>query len=97
MLCTGSVEITDWFVSLLALPGMLLFSFLVERYVLRYLFAKFDRVQEYLFLLAIAWCLSMSFMGEILGLTHEVGAFIAGVAIATSPISLFISERLKLM
>lgn len=92
---TGSVEITDWVLSLLALPGMLLFSFLMERYVLRYLFAKFDRVQEYLFLLAIAWCLSMSFLGEILGLTHEVGAFIAGVAIATSPISLFISERLK--
>ena len=92
---TGSMVITDWLISLFALPGMLIFSFFVERYLLRYLFAKFDRVQEYLFLLAIAWCLGMSFLGEIVGLTHEVGAFIAGVSIATSPISLFISERLK--
>ncbi len=91
----GSVVWTDWLVSLLALPGLLMFAFLVERYLLQLLFAKFDRVQEYLFQLSIAWCLGLAFMGEYFGLTVEVGAFIAGIAIAASPIALFISERLK--
>lgn len=30
-----------------------------------------------------------------MGLSHEIGAFIAGVALATNPISLFIAESLK--
>ena len=30
-----------------------------------------------------------------LGLSHEIGAFVAGVTLASSPIALFITERLK--
>ncbi len=91
----GSMVVMDWLQSLLALPGLLIFAFIAERYVLRFLFAKFDRIQEYLFLLSVAWCLGLSYLGNRLGLTAEVGAFIAGIAIATSPIALFIAERLK--
>ena len=43
----------------------------------------------------MAWGLGLAFVGEHYGLTAEVGAFIAGIALAASPISLFISERLK--
>ena len=91
----GGMVAMDWLLSLLALPALMVIAFVVERYVLQFLFAKFDRVQEYLFQLSIAWCLGLGFLGEYLGLTAEVGAFIAGIAIASSPISLFISERLK--
>ena len=78
-----------------ALPSLILFAFIVERYVLMRLLARFDRTQEYVFLLSIGWCLGLSILAEKLGLSEDIGAFVAGVALAASPISLFIAESLK--
>jgi len=78
-----------------ALPGLALLAYLLERFVLRKLIARFDRIQEYIFLMAIAWCLGFAELAAGLGLSLEIGAFIAGVAMATNPISLFIGENLK--
>ncbi len=79
----------------IALPLLTFFAFLIERYVLVKLLARFDRTQEYVFLLSIGWCLGLSFLAQKLGLSEEIGAFVAGVALAASPISLFIAESLK--
>jgi len=79
----------------LALPTLLLVAYGFQRYVLIKLLAKFDRIQEYIFLVSIAWCLSMAQLGHLMGLTEEIGAFIAGVSIASNPISLYIAESLK--
>lgn len=79
----------------IALPCLILFAFLFERYVLVRLLARFDRTQEYVFLLSIGWCLSLSVLARKLGLPEDIGAFVAGVALAASPISLFIAESLK--
>ncbi|MFA5959092.1 MAG: cation:proton antiporter [Tatlockia sp.] len=79
----------------ITLPALTLFAFAVERYVLVKLLARFDRTQEYVFLLSIGWCLGMSFLAGKLGLTEDIGAFVAGVALAASPISLYIAESLK--
>lgn len=76
-------------------PTLLLFAYLFEKYVLSYLFRKFDKILEYVFLVAIGWCLGIAELAAWLGLSHEIGAFIAGVSIATGPISLFIAESLK--
>lgn len=78
-----------------ALPSLILFSFLFERYVLVKLLARFDRTQEYVFLLSIGWCLGLSVLAQKMGLSEDIGAFVAGVALAASPISLFIAESLK--
>ncbi len=78
-----------------ALPALIIFGFLVERLVLVKLLARFDRTQEYVFLLSIGWCLGMSVVAKNLGLSEEIGAFVAGVVLASSPISLFIAESLK--
>ena len=80
---------------MLALPALIVFSYLFEKYVLNYLFHKFDKILEYVFLVAIGWCLGIAELAAWLGLSHEIGAFIAGVSIATGPISLFIAESLK--
>lgn len=80
---------------LLALPILVVTAFLFVKFILMQLFTKFDRMHEYIFLLAIAWCLSMAELGNVLGLPYEIGAFVAGVAIAASPISIYISESLK--
>ncbi len=81
--------------TLLALPGVLIFAFVFSRYVLTRLLARFDTIQEYIFLLAIGWCLGMAELAQALGLSAEIGAFIAGIAVATEPISRFIAESLK--
>src|SRR3990167_168670 len=82
----------DLLLVLVALPTLTILAFGVERYVLVPLLARFDRTQEYVFLLAIAWCLTLSFISETLGLSADVGAFLAGVVLASSPISLYIAE-----
>ena len=78
-----------------ALPSLILFAFAFERYVLVRLLARFDRTQEYVFLLSIGWCLGLSVLARKMGLSEDIGAFVAGVALAASPISLFIAESLK--
>jgi Kef-type K+ transport system membrane component KefB len=79
----------------LALPSLIVFAFLVERFVLIKLMSKFDKIKEYIFLLAIGWCLGIAELAHYIGLSHETGAFIAGVSIAVGPISFYISESLK--
>jgi len=59
------------------------------------LFRRFDRVQEYVFLLTLAWCLGVAQLAHAGGLSYEIGAFVAGIVVATSPIALFIAESLK--
>ena len=83
------------FIFLFGLPAILLFAFLFERFILLKLFSRFDKIREYMFLLAIAWCLSMAQLANVFHLSSEIGAFVAGVTIASSPISLYIAESLK--
>lgn len=79
----------------LGVPGLILFCVIFEHYILSALFRRFDRIQEYIFLLAIGWSLGVAVIAEKIGLSYEIGAFMAGVVIAVSPISLFIAESLK--
>jgi Kef-type K+ transport system membrane component KefB len=70
-------------------------AFLVQRFVIIKLLVKFDRVREYMFLVAIAWCLTLAQLASVINLSAEIGAFIAGVTLASSPVSLYIAESLK--
>lgn len=81
--------------TLLALPLLVVFCLLFVKYVLFKLLARFDAFHEYIFLLAIGWCLGVAELARIMGLSVEVGAFIAGISIATSPIALYIALNLK--
>jgi len=80
---------------IVALGGLIVLAWVIERFVLIRLITRFDQIQEYIFLLTIGWCLGMAALAEYIGLSHEIGAFIAGVAIASNRISLFIAESLK--
>ena len=82
-------------VSLLSLPLLVAGALLVVRYILLPLITRFDRFHEYIFLLAIGWCLGMAEGAKVLGLSEEIGAFIAGITIATSPIAQYIAVNLK--
>ncbi len=78
-----------------AFIGVSIFAYAVERFILIKLIRRFDKIQEYIFLLAIGWCLGVAELAKYVGLSHEIGAFIAGIAIATNSIALFIAESLK--
>ena len=82
-------------VSLLNLPLLFGMALLFVRFILLPLITRFDRFHEYIFLLAIGWCLGMAEAAILLGLSAEIGAFIAGITIATSPISQYIAVSLK--
>lgn len=78
-----------------AFPLLIGVSYLFERYVLAKLLARFDKIHEYIFILSIGWCLFMAQLSHYLGLSDEIGAFIAGIALATNPIAFYIAESLK--
>jgi len=80
---------------IIALPLLALFAWGFVRFILLRLLARFDAFREYIFLLAIGWCLGLAEVADLAGLSLEVGAFIAGVAIATSPIAQYIAVNLK--
>jgi Kef-type K+ transport system membrane component KefB len=92
---SGQIDVMQIGKTLLALPLLVLMAVGCVRFGLLKLFAKYDRVSEYVFLLAIGWCLGVAETAEILGLSREIGAFIAGITIATSPISQYIALSLK--
>jgi len=80
---------------LFSLPLLMGAALLCVRYILIPLITRFDRFHEYIFLLAIGWCLGVAEAANFLGLSAEIGAFIAGITIATSPISQYIAVNLK--
>jgi len=91
----GEMPLLEMGSLILTLPLLFLFSWLMERFVLSELIRRFDKIQEYIFLLAIGWCLGMAELAALFGLSHEIGAFIAGVSLATGVVSQFIAESLK--
>lgn len=84
-------------VTLLILKLVLLtvISFYVVKYVITNLYIKFDTIREHTFLMSLGWGLMVAGAAEYVGLSFEMGAFVAGVSIATLPIALIIAEELK--
>jgi len=78
-----------------ALPSLVLVAFVIVRYVVLPLIHKFDAFHEFIFLAAIGWCLAVASAGKMIGLSFEIGAFVAGVSMATSPIAQYIAENLR--
>ena len=79
----------------LALPLLAAACYLIVKLILLPLIQRFDRYQEYLFIMAIGWCLAVAEAAAVIGLSEEIGAFIAGVTLATSPIAQFMAISLK--
>lgn len=90
-----SQDATRYLIPLIGLPSLIAAAFALVKFVLLPLISRFDRFHEYIFLLSIGWCLSVATAAELVGLSAEMGAFIAGVALATSPISQYIAVHLK--
>ncbi|MEM7468913.1 MAG: cation:proton antiporter [Pseudomonadota bacterium] len=79
----------------LFLPMLVGCAYGLERWLIEPLLRKYDQIQEYIFLLVIAWCLSIAEFAHLLGLSREIGAFIAGVTLASCPVSMYIADSLR--
>jgi Kef-type K+ transport system membrane component KefB len=86
-----AVELTQ-----VALRGALFVAAIavVARFVLPRVLDAFARTPELLVLWAVAWAVALAAIGDMLGFSEEVGAFIAGVALASSPYREAIGTRL---
>jgi len=90
-----STSQASFLLTALALPCLILGAYLVVKWLILPLLEKFDLFHEYLFLMAIGWCLGLAVLAEFLGLSKEIGAFIAGITLATHPVAQFMTEKLK--
>jgi len=79
----------------LKLIGLSFLSFVIVKFVITHLFIKFDVIREHTFILALGWGLFVAGAAQMLGLSFEMGAFIAGVSLATVPNALVIAEEFK--
>lgn len=70
-------------------------AFAGVRYLFIPLLRKFGAIQEYIFLITLAWCLLVTEAAQAVGLSYEMGAFIAGISIASNNVALVIAEHLK--
>jgi Kef-type K+ transport system membrane component KefB len=77
------------------LPVLIAFAFAGARYVIVPLIKRFDAFYEFIFLLAIGWCLALAMLAHSVNLSFEIGAFVAGVSLANSAIANFITLTLR--
>ncbi|MEL0192673.1 MAG: cation:proton antiporter [Halieaceae bacterium] len=91
----GPEDLSSVIRPLLMLPLLGIGCWGAVRFVLIPLISRFDRYHEYIFLLSVGWCLGVAEIALVLGLSAEIGAFMAGVAVATSPIAQYIAVSLK--
>ena len=94
-LAAGSMPWLQAGLEFAGLPLLFAGGLVAEKWLLRPLFHRFDKVGEYVFLLSLGWCLGFAQFAQSLGLSYEVGAFIGGITLANSPIAPFIAESLR--
>jgi Kef-type K+ transport system membrane component KefB len=97
MLTGGQGENVTFAIAMLFIKLIMLavVAYGLVKYVINNLFLRFDIIQEYTFLLALGWGMLGAGVAQVIGLSYEMGAFIAGVAFASSPVSMVIAEQLK--
>jgi Kef-type K+ transport system membrane component KefB len=91
---TDSSLTTDIFKTILSGSGLLLLTWAAMRWIIPGLSTFLAKSQELLTLFAVAWAVSLASLGEIMGFSGEVGAFLAGVSLASSRFKDVISSRL---
>jgi len=80
--------------TLIAGFGLLGFTVIAMKWILPKLTAHLAKSQELLTLFAIAWAVLLASVGELIGFSGEVGAFLAGMSLASSEFKESISGRL---
>lgn len=75
--------------------GLFVLTFVLSKYVLEKLFDMIAKSTELLFFTTIAWCFAFTALAILSGFSVEIGAFLAGVALASSPYHFQIQGKIK--
>lgn len=99
LLSTGQpesvTEVTVTLVTILALIGVIgAVAIAASRYLLPAVFRRIANDKEVFFLVSLAWAFLFVFVSLELDLSIEIGAFLAGVAIAQLPYSTELQDRI---
>ena len=76
-------------------PLIVIGAILGAKFIFWPLMTKFDVVTEYTFLMFLGWCMGIAFCAQALGVTFEIGAFIAGVSLANSSAAQLVASTLE--
>lgn len=75
--------------------GLFFLTFILSKFVLEKVFDAVAKSVELLFLTALTWCFIFTALAIISGFSVVIGAFLAGVALASSPYHLQIQGKIK--
>lgn len=75
--------------------GLFVVTFILSKFVLDKVFKLVARSVELLFLTSICWCFIFTSLAILAGFSVVIGAFLAGVALASSPYHLQIEAKIK--
>lgn len=87
------LSVFAWFL----VKGVIFFAltWLFTKYLLGRIFFFIAKSTELLFLTSVAWAFLFAMISESLGFSKEIGAFVAGLSLATLPYNLEIIGRVK--
>lgn len=85
--------VVGWFVVKAA--AFFLVTWLFTKYLLGRIFFFIAKSTELLFLTSVAWAFLFAIISDSLGFSKEIGAFVAGLSLATLPYNLEIIGRVK--
>jgi Kef-type K+ transport system membrane component KefB len=74
--------------------GLILMVLLLMRYVLTRVTSLMARTPELLVLFALAWGIALAALSDYLGFSKEVGAFLGGISLASTPYREVVAGRL---
>jgi Kef-type K+ transport system membrane component KefB len=80
--------------TLIAGSGLIGFTFIAMKWILPKLTSYLAQSHELLTLFSVAWAVTLAATGEYIGFSGEVGAFLAGMSLASSEFKEAISSRL---
>jgi len=83
------------FGSFLKLSAVIIFIYLISKYILPKVTKSIAKSQEYLLLFSIAWCFFVAALFEFINFSVEAGALLAGIALSVVPYHYEISSKMK--
>ena len=90
---------SSWVITGFLLKAVVLFltTFILSKFILNRVFKFTAQSTELLYITSITWCFLFTSFATLLGFSIEIGAFLAGVALASSPYHFQIQAKVKPM
>lgn len=88
-----NLQLSVVWLSTLRVAALVAVALVLSRYVLPWLFQRVAMRPELVLLGALAWCFLVGELAELLSLSREMGALVAGVSLSTFPYALDVTAK----